>query len=147
MEKKQTPKKVGTINPILSPSAARGYGSPTVKATTEIKADDPKYNPQEVNGLNVIKTKQNISMPHRASVVVDCGFNYKISPQWKIIVDILPSWAERGLIVSNCNAYEVEGRMRIYVTNVGKQIITLQEGDEIAHMVVEPRYMFEWVHL
>ena len=50
----------------------------------------------------------------------------------------------QGLIVTNPGVLK-DGRVKVYVTNVGRHIIVVKPGDDIAQMTIEPLHLFDWV--
>jgi dUTP pyrophosphatase len=57
--------------------------------------------------------------------------------------------ANKGLIVTNAPGQidsDYRGRVKVVVTNVGKEIVVIEHGDRFAQMWVEPVYLFEWVY-
>lgn len=145
MTMKTKAKKKGTVAPIIPESEAKNYFEPKiVKVATEIHADEPQFVPQYRGSAAVLRAKEAATLPHRATVLVDCGFSIKLQPGWKAVVNALPNWAEKGLIVTAPGLY-TEGRVKVMLTNVGKQIIVIAPNDEIANMSAEPIYLFDWI--
>lgn len=146
--KKKKAVKKGTVVPKVKESEVKTCCTPPLqKVATEIKADEPQFVPEsnEQNTAVILKSKNPATLPHRSTTTVDCGFSMKLQPGWKTVVSALPYWANKGLIVTNSGVYINEGRVLIYVTNVGKEIISIRAGDEIAQMIIEPSYLFDWI--
>ena len=132
-------------SPIIAKSAAASYFTPDIKTVrSEITADDPKFIPQYKDKVAVVKAKDAATLPHRATVSVDCGFSIKPLAGWQVVLSALPKWAAKGLIVSG-PATSTDGRVKLYVTNVGKEIIVIQPGDDVAELKIEPQYLLDWI--
>ena len=167
VEKKQKPedgvkKKKGTISSLIPRSPLKELEMPQLqKVATEIVADDPKYIPicSDVN-VAVVDLIANLepdhtggkrlSLSHRATVVIDCGFSMRLPVGYKALVKARSDFASRGLIVTDGPSIigpNNTHRVAVTVTNVGKEIIVVNDGDKIAQMWVEPSYAFEWIRL
>ena len=137
--------KKGTVTPVVPPSVARDYYTPEIKKiATQIKADDPKFVPEYKGSAAILKAKDGATLPHRCTAAIDCGFSMTLPAGWKVVLNALPQWAAKGLVVTNPGVV-AEGRMKVYVTNVGKEIILIRPGEEVAQLSVEPLYLFDWI--
>lgn len=134
----------GAMSPVLR-SPAKEYSQPELKkATAKVDADDPVFVPKQEGGVYILKAQNGATLPHRATVAIDCGVDIQLEPGWKLVVNSLPKWAEKGLIVTNSGVLS-EGRIHVYVTNVGKEIIVIEPKDNIAQMTIEPLFLIDWM--
>jgi dUTPase len=89
-----------------------------------------------------------VTLPHRATVTIDCGVSIELPTAYRAVVKPLPFLANKGLI-ANEGLHIIDktnhGRIQVTVTNVGKEIIVVNHGDQIAQMYIEPVYRFDWV--
>lgn len=125
---------------------------------TKIVADEDVYIPKySTDGSAAVDLVGNIppdhagnrvvTLPHRATAVIDCGFSMELPPGFKANVSARSGLASRGLIVTNGPGIidsDYRGRVKVIVTNVGKEIIVLNHLDRIAQMTIEPVYLFQW---
>ena len=160
--KEQPKKKRGVIRSVLPKSPLQELDVPQLhKVATEIVADDPKFIPvSNEQNVAVVDLTANLepdhtggkrlSLSHRATVVIDCGFSMKLPTHYKALVKVRPDWAARGLIITDGPSVigpNNKARVTVTVTNVGKEIVVINDGDKIAQMWVEPSYTFEWITL
>jgi len=88
-----------------------------------------------------------ITLPHRASAVIDCGFCMELPKGYRASITARSGLASRGLMVSNSPGIidsDYRGRVKVAVINVGKEIIVIKDGDRIAQMAIEPVYLFDF---
>ena len=142
--KKEKSNKKGTVSPVVKKSIAVDYLAPNINTVAvNIVADDPKFIPStNDDGTVVIKAKDGAILPHRATISVDCGFSMTLKPGWQAFVNAIPFWAAKGLIVTTPI---LENRVKVYVTNVGKEIVAINSGDNIAQITVGPTYLINWI--
>ena len=153
--------KTGTIRPLQPQSSpAMEYQEPVLhKVATKIVVDGPEFVPKYQTDLAACcdlvaniepdaAGNKRVSMPHRATVVIDCGFSMELPSGYRALVSARSGWANKGLIVTNGPGVidpDYRGRVMCIVTNVGKQIIVINHLDRIAQMAIEPIYTFSWV--
>lgn len=137
--------KKGTVKPIVKSNSQdlKNYIS-NVMVATKINADDPQFIPERDGQFFTLRAKNGSTLPHRTTAVIDCGFSIGLLPGWKITVSALPFWAAKGLIVTNPGTC-AEGRIKVYLTNVGKEVIVVNPLDKIAQINIEPLYIFNWI--
>jgi dUTPase len=143
--------KCGQVTPIMVESGAKEYVEPSFsKVATEIKAEDESFIPEIVNGSAELRAdlseyeSEFVSMAYRTTIEIDCGFSVTIPPGYRAVVNSIPSMASRGLVVTNTPDI-TEGRVKVYLTNVGKEIVKISHADKFAHMTLYPVYGFEWL--
>lgn len=133
--------------------------APMKKVLAKIVADDPMFVPKyQTDGsaccdlvANVPMNSNNVrqlTIVHRGTVLVDCGFSMEVPPGYKANIMARSGWATKGLIVTNGPGQidsDYRNRIKVIVTNVGAQNpVVIQHGERIAQMSIEPVYMFEW---
>lgn len=131
----------------------------TQKVLCKILVDDPMFLPQyqtdgSANCDLVANIPQNangvkqITVVHRGTVLIDCGFSIEVPPGYKANVMARSGWATKGLIVTNGIGQidsDYRGRVKVIVTNVGAQNpVVIQHGERIAQMSIDPVYTFNW---
>lgn len=148
---KTKPKKAVTASPILKRTPALDYAAPKVsKVATKIDAVEPAFIPkpsEEVNSTSVsvsANLKEQIRLPHRGTVEIDCGFSMDLPAGFHAVVTAAPQLASRGLLITTPNFYG-EGSVKVGVMNVGREILTVDHQQIFATMVVQPAYSFEWI--
>ncbi len=153
LEEVKKVKKVAKAKPIVKDSLASSYLNPNLyNVATKIVVDDMEFLPRyQTAGSACVDLKayikDKISLPHRCTVVVDCGFSMQIPPGYKACVSARSGLASRGLIVTNAPGQidsDYRGRVKVVVTNVGQEIIVIEHGFRIAQMWIEPVYTFDW---
>jgi dUTPase len=80
-----------------------------------------------------------ISLSHRNSFDVDCGFAVKVPEGYKLVFDLSPEYKERGLDVYK-NIVTGEGRVTVGVRNLGREIVNINNRIRIASARIEPLY-------
>lgn len=156
-EKKNKP--VVRAKPIGKKSLVADYESPKYhNVVTKIVADDPmfvpKYKTEGAACVDLVANiqeddagKREIALNHRATVVVDCGFSMELPPGFKALISARSGFASKGLIVTNGPGVidsDYRGRVKVILTNVGKEIIVVKHGDRIAQMSIERMFLFDW---
>jgi dUTPase len=126
---------------------------------TKIVVDEdvfiPQYADSDASCVNLVANLtadhagiRRVTLPHRATVTIDCGVSIELPTAYRAVVKPTPSLANRGLIV-NEGLHIIDkanqGRIQVTVTNVGKEIVVVNHGDQIAQMYIEPVYRFDWV--
>jgi hypothetical protein len=121
---------------------------------TEIVADDEKFIPKycDEDGIccelvaNIPVQEdgsQTIRLPHRATVLVDCGFSMTLKPGWRVDIEASEEYALQGLFVRRIGK---EKRMKLVVTVLGHvNPVRISHGDKLAHMTVSPVSRIEWM--
>ena len=152
-------KKKGKASAILPDSPAKNYESPQLHTVaTKVVVESEAFIPQYAAGSSCVNLMANlepdhsgvkkVTLPHRATVQIDCGVSIELPAGYRAVVKALPELANIGLIV-NDGPHVIDesnhGKVKVTVTNVGKQIIVINDGDPVAQMYVEPVYLFDWV--
>lgn len=142
-------KKKGTATVLLQRSPAR-YKTPDPIVYTGIKADSPQFTPVPVANNSVyfgLKAKLDspVTIPHRGTTVIDCGFSINLpNSKFRIAARANEKNAKRGLLVGLMESEE--GRVRVVATNVGKEVIVIANEELVAEMYLEPAFLFGWIH-
>ena len=125
----------------------------------KIKADHSDFIPQyKTRGAACCDLLANITAPdvhgnHEltiipgATVTVDCGFSMQLVPGYEAQVRSRSGMASRGLIVTNGIGTidaDYRGRLKVILTNVGKEVIVIRHKDRIAQMALKPVWYFVW---
>jgi len=129
------------------------------RVPTKIKADHPDFIPQyKTRGAACCDLMANITEPDvhgkyeltiipGATVSVDCGFSIQLVPGYEAQVRSRSGMASRGLIVTNGIGTidaDYRGRLKVILTNVGKEVIVIRHKDRIAQMALKPVWYFVW---
>jgi len=140
-------------------SLATDYEEPCFhKIATEIIADSeefvPKYQTDNSSCVDLVANmapnvhgNNEVALPHRATVVIDCGFSMAIPKGYVGMMSVNSKYGNRGLIVTDAPKTidsDYRGRIQAIVTNVGKEIIVIKHGDKFAQMRIQPVYRFDW---
>ena len=163
--KRKSARKDGVVKvkaeAVLPPSAASDYDCPSIlNVVTKIVVDDDQFLPTyQTEGSACVDLIANleedhaglkrVALSHRATVVIDCGFSMQLPVGYKACISARSSLANKGLIVTNGPGQidsDYRGKVKVVVTNVGKEIVVIEHGDRFAQMWVEPVYLFEWVY-
>lgn len=137
-------------------SPAKDYTEPLLhKVATKIVVKDPKYIPQYktdgaacVDLYACIPANEQINLTSRSIVKVSCGFSMELQPGYKALISARSGLAAKGLIVTNGPGVidsDYRGEVCVILSNVGKEIIPIKDGDRIAQMSIEPVYTFDWI--
>lgn len=146
-------KKIAKAKPVVKDSLAASYLNPNLySVATKIVVDDLEFLPRyQTAGAACVDLKayikEKITLPHRCTEVIDCGFSMQIPPGYKACVSARSGLASKGLIISNSPGQidsDYRGRVKVIATNVGKEIIVIEPGFRIAQMWIEPVYTFDW---
>lgn len=160
-------KKKGTMTPVLPKSSARLVTAAKNRLKTPIVADVPEFIPQyETKGAACCDLKANLPLDlngHRVlklmpghTVVVDCGFRIKLPASHEAQVRARSGWASKGVIVTNATDEQAGGgtidedyfrkshRLKVILTNVGKNILVINHLERIAQMAIKPVWRFDF---
>ena len=85
--------------------------------------------------------------------LVDCGFSIQMPSGYETQIRARSGLAAKGIIVTNATDEEeggtidddYRGRIKVILTNVGKQIVTLTHMDRIAQMSIRPVWYFDFL--
>lgn len=89
--------------------------------------------PMGISGIKMV------SLSHRNSSNIDCGFSVKIPDGYKLVVELLSHFKDRGLEIYN-NVLTGESRLSFNVRNVGREIVVVNNRDRVAFLRIEPIY-------
>jgi len=138
------------VTPIMVESGAKDYAQPSFsKVATEIEAEDDFTPTISANGSAELKANLPeydmgyVTMAYRTTIEIDCGFSVTIPAGYRAVVNSIPSMASKGIVATNTPNI-TEGRVKVYLTNVGKEIAKISHGDIFANMTLYPVYGFEW---
>ena len=151
--------KKGEVSAILPSSPAQNYQAPKLHTVaTKLAVEEEMFVPQYAPDASCVTLMANVppdhsgakrvTMPHRATVQIDCGVSIELASGYRAVVKVVPKLANRGLTINESPRVidaSNHGRIEVTVTNVGKEIIVIEHGDPIAEMYVEPVYQFDWV--
>lgn len=161
MTTKKSPVKVkATVKRANSP-VKDFYEPPILSVATKIVADDPMFIPKyqtpgsacadlvaNIPVNEFLNNERKIALTHRSTLLVDCGFSMELPPGYKACIAARSSLASKGLVVANAPAQidsDYRGRVKIIVTNIGKEILTISHGDRIGQIYLERVTLFDWV--
>ena len=88
-----------------------------------------------------------IQLPYRTVMKIETGFAMQLPPGWKAEVSQRSGWGKKGLIVTNSPGQideDYRGPLCVLVANVGKEILTIKDGDRIGQMRPAPVFRFDW---
>lgn len=155
------PKKIDEVNLSSSKDASLQHNVIARSVPIKIVADDPVFVPQYktagaanadlvANIPEDVHGNRTLTLTSRTGAVVDCGFSMELPPGWKAEIAARSGLASKNLVVSNAPGQideDYRGRVRVLVTNIGKEIITINDQERIAQMWVTPvhRMSFEMV--
>lgn len=148
--------KTVLASPIMERTPAADYAEPSLtKVATNIVAEDESFIPKEsFPGSPAVDLKANlkandglnprVSLSHRSTAVVDCGFKLTLPPGYRAYVQPKKNLAERGLMVAS-TYFERESEVKVTVINIGREILYIEPGQIFAEMTVQPVYAFRWI--
>jgi dUTP pyrophosphatase len=147
-------KKVKNVNAIITPTPANNYFKPNlIKINTKIKADEeefiPKYQTADSVCADLLANlqKEQIEIVSGGCYVIDCGFSMELPRGYKACIASRSGWASKGLIVNNAPGQvdsDYRGRIKICVTNISQNTLTIKNKDRIGQIWIEPVYFFDW---
>jgi hypothetical protein len=148
----------GTMSTKAYMSPIKDYVQPKLgNVVTKIQAADPSFVPDLTPCPEVVlkafiplmvSETQSQSLTFRSSVVIDCGFSLELPASYRVRVNYLPELLMRGGYSAACEQH-TSGmfRMKVWLHNLGREILVIKHGDPIAIMTVEPTYFFDWVDI
>ena len=157
-------KKKGTVTPVIPTPTAKAYTEKqSRRVSTPIVADSsefiPEYKtkgaaccdlkasiPPDINGNRILRL-----MPGHTQLV-DCGFSMALPAGYEAQIRAKSGWASKGIIVTNATDEQEGGtidddyrlRIKVILTNVGKQIININHMERVAQMAVKPVWYFDF---
>lgn len=157
-------KKKGTVTPIIPTPTAKAYkDKQSRRVPTPIVADATEFIPEyktkgaaccdlkacvepDLNGLRILRL-----MPGHTALV-DCGFSMALPVGYEAQIRAKSGWAAKGIIVTNATEEQEGGtidedyrlRIKVILTNVGKNIINIEHMDRVAQMAVKPCWYFDF---
>lgn len=154
--KEKKNKAVVTASPIMKKSLAADYAQPSItKVAANIVAENDYYIPKEsFPGSPTVDLRaklapddagtSRISLPHRSTAVVNCGFKLTLPAGYRAYVNIKPNLAHRGLMATS-TYFEGESDVKVTLINVGREILYVEPDQVFAEMTVQPVYTFQWI--
>lgn len=124
----QEPKVITKITPI-SPEFIPTYKNPG-DACCDLRAN--------LNGDDLI-------IGSLETRLIDVGFKIELPTGWEAQIRCRSGWASKGLIITNGIGTIDEGfrgEVKVIVTNISKEPITIKHKDRIAQMALKPVYQF-----
>lgn len=119
----------------------------TKSVDCEVKADDALFSsrpgslfaniPKDATGQTTVR------LSHRSSMLVDCGISVKVPKGFRLKVALTQEFANRGLMMTEC--LSSDERVKFLVTNIGKELVVINRGDNIADTWLEPLYLSNWI--
>lgn len=88
--------------------------------------------------------QKRITLSHRSTVVVDCGLDMTVPTGYRAILKVNEILAKKGLMIPNAPAYHTSGRVKVQLSNFGREIILINHLDFIAQVTVEPIHSILW---
>lgn len=88
-----------------------------------------------------------IVVPYRNIIEIDCGFSMAVPKGFKAEIMVRSSFGKKGLIVVNGPGQideDYRGAVKALVSNVGHEIVQINDGDRFAQMSLTPVYKFEF---
>lgn len=116
----------------------------------EVDSDEELFVPVTENGttyvrcnvpINVTGTRS-IPLSYRNCCHVDCGFSVKVPDGFRLVVELLPEFKDRGIDAYG-NLIIGESRVSVMLRNLGKEIVTINHGVRFAHLRIEPNYLLK----
>ena len=128
-----------------SKSAVKEYMEPEIsKVITKIIIQDSTLAPKSINNtcaeIYADIQQNHIQIPHRSIIEIDCGFSIEIQSGYRLVVKLNNFLTLKGLIIPNSPHVVTEGRVKIIVCNIGREIIPINHGDSIGVITAEPIY-------
>jgi dUTPase len=151
-----TTKKKVTAKPI-SPGAPKKLKDYCVtnplEITLQIQPDEAAFTPivAEHGYFDLLSNvppdaagQQRINLSHRSTIVVDCGVDITVPPGYRAVLKVNEVLAKKGLMIPNAPAYHTSGRVKVQLSNFGREIILINHLDFVAQIAVEPIYTIKW---
>lgn len=160
---KKSSLKKGTITPVLPKPTIKVLEEKSRRVRTPIVADSsefiPEYKtkgaaccdlkanvPADLNGLRMLR----LTPGHTA--LVDCGISIALPPGHEAQIRAKSGWAAQGLICTNATEEQEGGtidedyrlRIKVILTNVGKNILNISHLERVAQMAVKPCWYFDF---
>jgi dUTPase len=84
-----------------------------------------------------------IRMSHRTTLLVDCGVSIKVPMGFRLKIALTREFANRGLMITDY--LTTDERVKVLVTNIGKELVVINKGDNLANAWLEPLYLSNWI--
>jgi dUTPase len=84
------------------------------------------------------------NLSHRSTIVVDCGVEITVPEGYRAVLKVNELLAKKGLIIPNAPSYHTGGRVKVQLSNFGREIIQVNHLDKVAQIAVEPIYTIKW---
>lgn len=148
-------KKVVVCKPVVKKTEAKIYAveaPPSNKISTKIILDDPKFEPkyqtEDAACCDLIANLEApVSLANRCGVLVDCGFSMEVPVGYKAVIAGRSGLSSKGLVIPNAPGQidsDYRGKVKVYLLNVGREIMVINPGDRIAQMYIEEVKKFDF---
>ena len=84
-----------------------------------------------------------VRLSHRSSILIDCGINVKVPEGFRLKIVLTQEFAKKGMMMTEC--LNNDERVKFLVTNIGKELVVINKGDNVAHVWLEPLYLSNWI--
>ena len=111
------------------------------KPITSSSASMGNIQPHNLVKMGTMPTTQQV--PGRASVTVSAGISIEVPTGWKLVWTTDPAFAQKGGLITN-TGHITSGEIWFYVSNIGRNILSISPGDVIANAWLEKVNDFEW---
>jgi dUTPase len=143
-KKEEAQKKKGDVTTCLPASPIREMPEKGMKGLlTTIKVDSEDYKPQYVStnktSIFFFAKTDRLSLPHRSTATIDTGIRINVPKRYRLSVDIVPDLSAKGLLLHNYYVQE-DGRLKVIVTNIGKEIVVISDKDRLGVISLESLY-------
>lgn len=88
-----------------------------------------------------------ITLNHRGSAKIGTGVKVAIPEGYKLCMALRSSMGKQGVVMNNSPAQidsDYRGEIEIMVTNVGRDLVKISDGDRIAQCWLEPVLKINW---
>lgn len=156
-ERKKMEAEVSTVLPshvdMLKQFVDLDTGKHTGGVASYLVVDDPMFIPEKQSKTGYQELKANLEpdasgrrvvrLASRVSAEIDCGFRMALEAGWEAEVRVTDFWADKGLVVTNAPIRNGE-RVKVLVTNIGKDVVDIHHGSPIALIKPVPTNYFVW---
>jgi dUTPase len=152
-----TTKKKITARPISSKAtkfALKDYYAPGDREiTVKIQSDEVAFTPTvgEHGYFDLMANmpldaagQRRSNLSHRSTIVVDCGVEITVPEGYRAVLKVNELLAKKGLLIPNAPSYHTGGRVKVQLSNFGREIIQVNHLDKVAQIAVEPIYTIKW---
>jgi dUTP pyrophosphatase len=158
-------KKKATCTSMVPKSVVRSFmGKEARHVRVKIAADSGDFIPTyKTKGAACCDLRANLqpdALGHKQLTIapgytelVDCGFSIQMPAGYETQIRARSGLAVKGIIVTNATEEaeggtiddDYRGRIKVILSNVGRQIVTLNHMDRIAQMSIRPVWYFDFL--